>query len=291
MVTIVKTSDQISVGDIVIWNLFSKAYPFGHAGIVTESYSIYRSAERYVSIMHALSNSNVYTEKHIAVSQILSESSGARFYSPSWTLFLGSPGISPQNQLLNTMQIIQMYGGGSKYYPPRLLQMVTGLSYFGRSAKSRLSKYHNRLAGVTQIPLSVTSESSIPLALAASPLVDSSLSPSTAPSISPIMEDNVLSPFERSVLSSSGLSQGSNNSQTPALSPKQPIIPHLTCTEFVILSYQLAFHDQRSDRTSKLFIRLDAKTTTPRALGLYLESKNWEKYKIVVPDGSVAGRI
>jgi len=203
-----------------------------------------------------------------------------------------------QTELITTALKIKNTGGGPIYYEPRVAQVVTGLPCFGSRAQKRLAKYYDRLQQqnapmaipeVGQLPdhqtLQMRSLDSLGASTstnAMSPTSTTLLSPtSTTTFVSPISSSSQ-SPVESPALGLPDIQTTIISTQSPT-AQRRPIVRHLTCSEFVILTYQLTFYNKHKS-SGNMFIYRDARNTSPTGLARYLErTPGWVKYKLRSP--------
>lgn len=312
----VRNISQISIGDIVIWEMGSD-YTFGHAGLVACVYHDRANENNScIAILHAVGQHPDFPGPHnvifslIRVNQFLLEANKVRFYSnieiaearrvrrlvELTDININGPDNNPttsrireqepkptvshlQTELITTALKIKNTCGGPVYYNPRITQVVTGLPCFCSRAQKRLAKYYDRLQHSSTLvaPTNVTHtpENAPPFTVPSADSLGASISPDL---MSPTSTTTIMSPI-------------SSNSQSPSQIPivpedvtiqsaQRPIVRHLTCTEFVILTYQLAFYN-KSKAPGNMFIYRDARNTSPTGLGQHLASTpGWVKYKL-----------
>lgn len=316
----IRNLNGVSIGDIIIWEMGS-FYQFGHAGIVAGVYTDQSGNEFISILHAVGQHPDFRTDPHNVIfslaniNPLLLGTSKVRFYSntyisgqPHTDLLsalhdhaINRPDGNPttrrifeqmpilvasksQIQLITNALKIKNTGGEPTYYSPRIAQVVTGLPCFGTRAQKRLEKYYNRLQQTNiSMPIVAAPEPSADIPLSVDDLGSSTTTSATA--LSPTSTTSVLSPVTYSSDHSPVRAAIESTSQSQPLpipqTVERPIVRHLTCTEFVILTYQLTFYN-KSQSSGNMFIYRDARNTSPTGLARYLESTpGWVKYKLI----------
>jgi hypothetical protein len=208
-----------------------------------------------------------------------------------------------QTELITTALKIKNTGGGPIYYEPRVAQVVTGLPCFGSRAQKRLAKYYDRLQQQST-PITIPQVGQLPDPQTLQMQSLDSLGASTSTNAMSPTSTTLMSPTSTTLMSPTSttrfVSPISSSSQSPVESPalelpdihttiistqsppaqRRPIVRHLTCSEFVILTYQLTFYNKNKS-SGNMFIYRDARNTSPTGLARYLErTPGWVKYKL-----------